>query len=170
MKMSLFFLFMNHDSILSKRNFKFILCIGGLKLLFSYKWTLHSWWGERKYEIRRRICSCKVGGLPMKYIGIPIVQNWVEINLAWMCCINEEQSWGCSQWKILALEGIMVFVLEVAFNFRILPWRLGVVWMASSIPGYRAREDATVLFRKVAVVGMADSPETFRKLGIKHVF
>jgi hypothetical protein len=42
--------------------------------------------------------------------------------------------------------------------------------MASSIPGYRAREDATVLFRKVAVVGMADSPETFRKLGIKHVF
>jgi hypothetical protein len=32
------------------------------------------------------------------------------------------------------------------------------------------RGDATVLFRKVAVVGMARSPETFRKLGMKHVF
>jgi hypothetical protein len=133
MNMSLFFLFM--IAFLSKRNFKFILCIGVVKLLFSYKWALHSRWGERKYEIRRRILTFNVGDLPMKYIGILIVEKWLEINLAWMWSINEEERWGCSQWKILALEGIMVFVLEVAFNFRNLPWSSANGFFDSWLPG-----------------------------------
>jgi hypothetical protein len=40
-----------------------------------------------------------------------------------------------SQWKILALEGIMVFVLEVAFDFRNLPWSSVNGFFDSLLPG-----------------------------------
>ena len=98
-------IFLIKDEIESVKNLKLILGafeqMSGLKINFHKSDLLLFVKAREKQMIYQEILTCKMGDLPIKYLGMPVSENRIR-NSQWDCVTDKiEKRCGCWQGKLL---------------------------------------------------------------------
>lgn len=107
-------IFLINDKLDHAKNLKYILCLfeqlSGLKINFNKSEVFCFGEAKEKQDLYSNIFTCKVGSLPLKYLGIPIDQKRI-LNKDWKLAENKmEHKLGCWQGRLQSIGGRLILL------------------------------------------------------------
>lgn len=107
-------IFLIDDKLDHAKNLKYSLCLfeqlSGLKINFNKNEVFCFGEAKEKQDLYSSIFTCKVGSLPLKYLGIPIDQKRI-LNKDWKLAENKmEHKLGCWQGRLQSIGGRLILL------------------------------------------------------------